>query len=66
MEGFELNKFKRLQRDKEYWCISVISATWEREMGRIMVRVQPWQEVSDTPSQQISLTCWHTSAVSHI
>jgi hypothetical protein len=37
------------------WFHSVIPATWEAEIGRIMVRGQPRQKFSEVPSQPIML-----------
>jgi hypothetical protein len=36
----------------------VIPATWEAEIGRIEVCIQPGQKVSKTPCQQVSLAWW--------
>jgi hypothetical protein len=43
-------------RSQVWWLMPVILSTMEAEMGRIEVRSQSRQKVSETPSQQISWT----------
>jgi hypothetical protein len=34
------------------WLTTVIPATWEAEIEKIMVQVQLWQKICESPSQQ--------------
>jgi hypothetical protein len=43
--------------------MSVIPATWEVEIRRIVICGQPRQKVSGTPSQQISQAEWHVPVI---
>jgi hypothetical protein len=41
-----------------WWLIPIITATQEVEIGRIVIREQPGENVSETPSQSISQGQW--------
>jgi hypothetical protein len=40
-----------------WWLTSVILATWEAEIGRIIIQVRPCQKVCDIPSQRKKAVC---------
>jgi hypothetical protein len=44
--------FKNLSTVRPWWLMSVILATQEAEIRRIMVRSQPWQIVNETLSRK--------------
>jgi hypothetical protein len=50
-------------RDQALWFISVIPATQEAEIRRIIVLCQAGRKVTETPSYQISQAWWHIPVI---